>query len=262
MFKTAIASLAITAMSAAVGGQVIAADLCTNYGPQTPRDIAMKAGSNPSTFMFAQPASQMNLCNLHFHTNAEHKGPNFSIFAGPGKHGGYQCNGSDRLTEAQLQAPAEPVCNGLKPGATIEVHWVYSSCDVKPGKSLAACSSEQCGNPQLRVESQVFLVVNDKSALDFADFTYANTVRNGRHQAKSLPSGTGAPVVFLGSTTGPKYTSAACSPMQVTWSVRPQCAVIDIASLGAWCKGNVFKEDHAHGVRQLVTAPELLATIK
>lgn len=26
----------------------------------------------------------MNLCNIHFHKNAEHKGPDFSIFAGPG----------------------------------------------------------------------------------------------------------------------------------------------------------------------------------
>jgi len=69
-------------------------------------------------------------------------------------------------------------------------------------------------------------------------------------------------VTFLGSTTGPSYTQAKCSPLQVTWSVRPACTKIDINSLNKWCEGNVFQEDHAHGVRQLVTAPELLAKIK
>jgi hypothetical protein len=44
--------------------------------------------------------------------------------------------------------------------------------------------------------------------------------------------------------------------------VRPACAKIDIHSLDKWCEGNVFKEDHAHGIRQLVTAPELLSRIK
>jgi len=78
-------------------------------------------------------------------------------------------------------------------------------------------------------------------------------VVNGYRQAKALPTNVGKPVVFMGSTTGPKYTEQQRSPMQVTWSVQPQCAKIDINSLGKWCKGNVFKEDHAHGVRKLVT---------
>ena len=54
-----------------------------------------------------------------------------------------------------------------------------------------------------------------------------------------------------------------CSKFQVTWSVRPQCARVDIGSLHAWAaKGNVFNETSSHGVRQLVTAPELLAPIE
>ena len=81
-------------------------------------------------------------------------------------------------------------------------------------------------------------------------------------QAKALPTNVGKPVEFMGSTTGPKYTEQQCSPMQVIWSVRPQCAKIDINSLGKWCKGNIFKEDHAHGVRKLVTNPALLSIIK
>jgi hypothetical protein len=53
-----------------------------------------------------------------------------------------------------------------------------------------------------------------------------------------------------------------CSPLQVTWSVRPHCARLDINSLHAWAEGkNVFKEVESHGVRPLVTAPELLSAI-
>jgi len=76
------------------------------------------------------------------------------------------------------------------------------------------------------------------------------------------PIGTGAPVVFAVSTTGPSFTESKCSPHQVTWSVRPSCAKIDVNSLHGWAAdGNVFNDDHSHGVRQLVTAPELLAPI-
>jgi hypothetical protein len=44
--------------------------------------------------------------------------------------------------------------------------------------------------------------------------------------------------------------------------VRPQCAKVNIKTVGAWCKGNKYEEDHAHGVRQLVKSPELLSEIK
>jgi hypothetical protein len=142
------------------------------------------------------------------------------------------------------------------------VHWVHTSCDVKPGEGLSSCLSEQCANPQLRVETQVFLVVNDPNAADFGAFAYGGNISKGLHQAKSMPTETGEPIVFAGSTTGPSYTEEKCSPMQVTWSVRPSCMKINIASLNTWCKGNAFNENHAHGVRQLVTTPELLSPIK
>lgn len=46
------------------------------------------------------------------------------------------------------------------------------------------------------------------------------------------------------------------------WNVRPQCAKLDINSLHRWAEwGNVFNETGSHGVRQLVTAPELLSPI-
>ena len=238
---------------------------CQGFGPQTPRDIDNHAGDNARVFTPAPQPGAMNLCNIHFHNNAEHKAKDFAIYAGEGEHGhggGYQCLSSKQLSEAELAAPASEVCKGLKPGDTIEVHWVYSSCDIKPGKGLGSCLSDSCANPELRVETQVFTVVNDASALNFNDLTYDGNIANGLHQPKALPGDTGKPVEFLGSTTGPKYSEQACSPMQVTWSVRPQCAKVDINSLGEWCKGNVFEEDHAHGVRKLVTNPKLLAPIE
>lgn len=266
MFNTAtVRAAAALATSLALISTATAGEVCAGYGPQAPRDISSLAGSNTRVFAAAPAPEAMNLCNIHTHANAEHKGPGFSISAGAGEHGGFRCNDADSLTPAEREKPehVEHGFHGVEPGDTIEVHWVYSSCDVAPGEGLGACMSETCTNPQLRVESQVFLLVNDARALDFADF--AETVRqgDGHHQPKALPRGTGTPVVFAGSTTGPKYTESACSPLQVTWSVRPDCARLDIGSLHAWAaKGNVFKEEHAHGVRQLVTTSELLAPIR
>lgn len=232
---------------------------CEDFGPQTPLDIDQISGENPVKFSLAQPASKMNLCNLHFHEGAEHKAKDFSIYKGEGDHGyggGYQCGISKKLSESEMMPTKETICKGehgeLKPGDTIEVHWVHTSCDVEPGPTLGSCLSESCGNPELRVETQVFTLVNDPDALDFNDLKLAS----------DLPKNTGTPVEFLGSTTGPKYTEAVCSPYQVTWSVRPQCAKLDINSVGQWCKGNMFEEDHAHGVRKLVTNPKLLSDIK
>ena len=237
---------------------------CEGFGPQTPRDIDGLKGTNPQIFSMAPAATDMNLCNIHFHNNAEHKAADFAIYAGAGDHGhggGYQCKMSKSLSTAELKKPASEVCKGLKPGDTIEVHWVHSSCQIKPGKGLSSCLSNKCPNPDLRVETQVFTLVNDKSAASFSDYAYHNNMVNGHPQAKSLPSKSGKSIDFIGSTTGPKYTEAACSPMQVTWAVRPKCAKLNINSLGEWCKGNVFKEDHAHGVRKLVTNPKLLSII-
>jgi hypothetical protein len=211
----------------------------------------------------------MNLCNIHFHKNAEHKAKAFAIYAGEGSHGyesGYQCGISKELSAAELAPTKDAICKGehgeLKPGDTIEVHWVHSSGDVKPGATLGSCLSDGVGNPDLRVETQVFTLVNDPKALNFNDMDYDGNMVNGYHQPKSIPGNTGKPVEFLGSTTGPKYSEQACSPLHVTWSVRPQCAKLDINSVGEWCKSNEFKEDHAHGVRKLVVNPTLLSPIE
>ena len=239
----------------------VIADTCQGFGPQTPRDIDNLAGENKVVFSKAPVKEQLNLCNIHFHKNTEHKAKDFSLFAGDGKYGGYQCNVTESLSAAELKAPKGPICKGLKPGDTIEVHWVHTSCDVKPGKGLGSCLSVKCLNPDLRVETQVFTLVNDDDALDFNDLSYDGNVVNGYHQAKHIPNSTGAPVEFLGSTTGPSFTEKSCSPLQVTWNVRPQCAKLNINTIGKWCEANIFEEDYAHGVRQLVTNPKLLSPI-
>ncbi|MCY3813174.1 MAG: delta-class carbonic anhydrase [Gammaproteobacteria bacterium] len=237
-------------------------ELCVDMGPQTPRDIASVAGLNTEAFPLAPPASEMNLCNIHTHTNAEHKGPGFSVFVSSADDGGFACNETRDLNDAELE-PASGAYKGVQPGDTIEVHWVHTSCDATPGEGLGACVPQACSDPLLRVEAQVFLVVNDPDALDFATMAYGGNVVDGRHQAKSIPSSTGDPVLFRGSTTGPSYDQSNCSPARVTWNVRPACAKLDIGSLHRWAdEGNVFNETKSHGVRQLVTAAELLSPIE
>lgn len=238
------------------------AEVCQGFGPQTPRDIDNRSGNNTGIFSFAPPFKEMNLCNIHFHKQAEHKAKDFSVFAGDMTYGGFRCQDTAKLSKKELQPLTKNHCTNIAPGDTIEVHWVHSSCDVSPGAGLGSClSAETCPNPNLRVEAQVFLVVNDPKALNFMDFDYDGKTGNSYHQAKAIPSGTGTPVQFLGSTTGPSFTEEVCSPLQVTWNVRPQCAKVDISSLSKWCEKNSFGEDHGHGVRQLVTNPDLLAPI-
>ena len=238
------------------------AGLCLDAGPQTPRDITSVIGLNTVEFPMAPAPSEMNLCNIHTHTNAEHKGPDFSVFVDATDNGGYACNATSSLTADEL-APAPGAYKGVVPGQTIEVHWVHTSCAATPGEGLGACVPEGCTDPLLRVEAQTFLVVNDPTAASFMDYAYGGNTVNGKHQARAIPVSTGTPVLFRGSTTGPSYTQSTCSPAQVTWSVRPQCMKLDINSLHAWAEGgNVFKETKSHGVRQLVTAPELLSPIE
>ena len=79
----------LVAMIAGFGTSAAAQNICQGYGPQTPRDISQVAGTNERLFTIAPEAAAMNLCNIHTHTNAEHKGPAFSISAGSGDNGGY-----------------------------------------------------------------------------------------------------------------------------------------------------------------------------
>jgi len=235
------------------------------FGPQSPRDIDSASGSNTIFFSTALAHTKMNLCNIHFHKNAEHKGGEFTKYAGNGDGHGYQSGFkySGKLTETELSPVDHEICpskhGSLHSGDTIEVHYVYSSAQVKPGPTLGACFNESIKNPQLRVESQVYVLVNDANALDFGELTKYGE-KNRFQQALGIPSNTGKPIQYSGSTTGPSYNEQG-SPFQVTWSVRPKIAKVNIQSVKKWCKGNIFKEDHAHGVRNLIVNPKLLSKI-
>lgn len=235
------------------------------FGPQSPRDIDSIVGGNRVSFGTAPDYTDMNLCNIHFHKNAEHKGGEFTKYAGNGDGHGYQSGFkySGILSKTELTPLAQEVCpsenGGLQSGDTIEVHYVYSSAKIKPGPTLGACLSEAIKNPQLRVETQVYALVNDSNALDFIKLA-AHGEKNGFQQALGIPSNTGNPIQYAGSTTGPSYNEQG-SPFQVSWSVRPKVAKVNIRSVGEWCKGNVFHEDHAHGVRNLVKNPKLISNI-
>ncbi|MFM6985552.1 MAG: delta-class carbonic anhydrase [Hydrogenophaga sp.] len=233
------------------------------FGPQSPRDLSRKAGANVRVFMPAPAHTQMNLCNIHFHENAEHKGGEFTVYAGPGDgHGygsGYRYAG--HLTAQESRPLADEVCKsahgGLQAGDTIELHYVFSTAQVQPGPTLNACLSESGANPQLRVEAQVMVLVNDAKAADFNQLTRVGVVQ-GFQQPLNMPTRMGEPIRYAGSTTGPTYNEKG-SPLQVTWSVRPKVLKVNVESVGQWCKANAFNEDHAHGVRNLVINPKLLS---
>jgi len=233
------------------------------FGPQSPRDIDTIEGTNDRAFSAAPAYTEMNLCNIHFHKNAEHKGGEFAKYAGNGDGHGFQSGYvySGKLSVSEKKASKVEACpskhGALNSGDTIEVHYVHSTAQIKPGPTLGACLSDSIGNPQLRVETQVYVLVNDSKAEDFAKLT-KHGVKNGYQQALNIPSDTGIPVQYTGSTTGPGYNEKG-SPFQVSWSVRPEVVKVNIETVGDWCKGNTFNEDHAHGVRNLVTNPKLLS---
>lgn len=235
------------------------------FGPQSPRDIDAIAGSNLRLFSDAPVSKELNLCNIHFHKNAEHKGGEFTKYAGNGDGYGFQSGYkySSKLNALELKSAGLDICpskhGALSAGDTIEVHYVHSSAQINPGPTLGSCLNDAIKNPQLRVETQVYVLVNDVSALDFGSLTKHKKM-NGLHQAINIPSNTGIPIQYAGSTTGPGYNEKG-SPFQVSWSVRPRVAKVNIESVGKWCKGNVFNEDHAHGVRNLVTNPDLISKI-
>jgi len=245
------------ALAASTGG--------AGFGPQSPRNIDLTDGNNGLVFQPAPAYTEMNLCNIHMHEGAEHKGGQFTRYAGNGDGKGYGTGFlySGTLSDAELADDGLDVGAGehagLEPGDTIEVHYVHSSAQVTPGPTLGACLSESIMNPQLRVETQVFVVVNDDSALDFTQLTEVGEV-NGKQQALNIPTNTGTPIQYAGSTTGPGYNEKG-SPLQVSWSVRPQVAKVNIKTVATWFEDNVFDEKQAHGVRNLVTNQALLSPI-
>lgn len=223
---------------------------CVGAGPQSPRDIDNTAGSNSVIFEAAPSITDMNLCNIHFHRNAEHKAAAYSTFVKDGSNSGWACQepAAGRLEEKHAEYNG---CQGIAEGDTIEVHWVYTTCDtgthgVEPlGGGLSACMTTICSNPELRVVAQVFVLQKD-GKLKFAD---------------SPISHNDPTVVYTGSTTGTSYSNNHCSPFQVTWDVKTTCDTLDIDDFSKWCSTNKYKDNHAHGVRELVTSEALLSKI-
>ena len=255
------AMLALLTLSAPAlaGGSKVA---CDKAGPQAPRDIDSVAGSNTTHFDVAPPASEMTLCDIHFHRNAEHRASGYSKLIGDGDHKGYICNGSTPgIGHAGGHGDAHHApkgCAGIAAGDTVEVHWVFTTCDVAPGPTLGSCFTKTCSDPQLRVEARVFNLTDDGSGANFADF------RAPKAGDKVTVPPASDPVQYLGSTTGSSYNDGSCSPFKVTWNVTSACAPLEIGSINGWCgkDENPFKEDHAHGVRLLVEDAALLSPIK
>ncbi len=235
------------------------------FGPQSPRNLNDPLGMNRRIFGTAPAVTDMTLCDIHFHENAEHQGGQFTTYAGNGDgHGfgtGYKYDGS--LTGSELQPFAgrlgESGHGDLVPGDTIEIHFVYSTAKATLGNGLGTCFNETISNPQLRVESVVGVLVNDVNAASFLELTRIEVI-GGLNQLPNLPADLGTSVIYAGSTTGPGYNEEA-SPYQVTWSVRPNVLKIDINTVAVWLADNPFEETHAHGVRNLVTNPDLLSQI-
>lgn len=223
---------------------------CVAAGPQAPRDIENSAGGNGVTFEQAPPIQEMNLCNIHFHRNAEHKSAAFSAYVEDGSNSGWACQepAAGRLAQKHVEYNG---CEGIAAGDTIEVHWVYTTFDTVTegvtlmGGGLSACMTTICSNPQLRVAAQVFTLQ-----------------KNGELQFGESPISHDDPtVVYSGSTTGTSYSNDHCSPFQVTWDVKKTCGSLDIDDFSKWCSTNKYQDHHAHGVRELVTAESLLSKI-
>lgn len=233
-----------------------AADVVT-AGPQAPRDIDSGWGTNTTLFRTANKTDKMNLCDIHYHWNAEHKSAAYSTFVDieHSEHSGWaivEPASTDPEERAKhdishlLDGDAHEI--GVMVGDTIEVHFVHTSCDVKydelaPANGLGNCATSVCVNPQLRVVAQVFKVVEHDA--DITDLDHPMQHDDAR-------------VVYTGSTTGSKYNNDHCSPYQVTWDVKKSPATIDAHGLAHWSHEH---EQHAHGVRELVTRSELLSTV-
>jgi hypothetical protein len=65
-------SIQALALSVCCATPLAAQDLCVGFGPQTTRDISSAAGTNTNLFALAPASTEMNVCNIHTHTNAEH----------------------------------------------------------------------------------------------------------------------------------------------------------------------------------------------
>lgn len=105
------------------------------------------------------------------------------------------------------------------------------------------------------------VLVNDPDADDFTQIARFESL-DGLNQLPDLPADLGAPTVYNGSTTGEDFDLKG-SPVQVTWSVRPKVAKIDIGSPGPLvCGQSLPGKPRPSRKRNLVTDPDLLSQIE
>jgi hypothetical protein len=235
-------------------------------GPQSPRSILDGSGNQAANLAKAPPFEALNLCNVHFHRGAEHRGHGFLDPADPAENRDFVCN-EDPEIEATKERyrptrGKEVECSELSPNDTIEIHWVFTSCPVNTERtSLNACL---CDGQQLRVESQVFLLSDKDTAVkmsELAEFGKNNTGSSPVPAPVQSILKNRDSVEYLGSTTGPHFTNEVCSPFLVTWNVRKNCEKLSVKELKNWCEDNEFKAEAAHGARGLVTDRTRLSII-
>ena len=160
----------------------------------------------------APEASEMNLCNIHTHTNAEHKGPGFGVFVSAAADGGFACNETPNLTDAEL-APASGAYQGRAAPATRSRCIGFTRPATPPrAKGLAPASRRVAAIRSCAWRPRSFSPSTTRTPSTSPTMAYGGNVVEGRHQAKSLPSNTGDPVLFRGSTTGPLVRSAQLFP--------------------------------------------------
>ena len=71
-------------------------------------------------------------------------------------------------------------------------------------------------------------------------------------------------VINEASCANSEITIAPTNPskdafLSIALAAKMAKAKVNVKSVGQWCEGNVFNEDHAHGVRNLVINPKLLS---
>jgi len=235
------------------------------FGPQSPRDIDEVSGINGRVFETAPAYTEMNLCNIHIHESAEHKGGEFTTYRGngdgAGSSTGYVYSGEHHGCGARRHRHGDRCRRVRQPGSGRHDRGSLHALD-----SSGRHGPESRCLPQ-RVHRQPSTARGNAGVRaglrrDCTGFRRTDRIcrSEGFHQAINIPSDTGAPVQYAGSTTGPGYNGKG-SPLQVSWSVRPEVAKVNIRSVGTWIDDNVFDEGKAHGVRNLIVNPGLLSPI-
>ena len=106
------------------------------FGPQSPRDIDAVTGDNPRMFEAAPRHTAMNLCNIHFHESAEHRGGEFTTYRGNGngKGSGTGFVYSGELSEAELAGLDEEI--GAGPYGSVVSSPNVKRCSMPSGRLI------------------------------------------------------------------------------------------------------------------------------